>query len=284
MQNTLNNKKVLLTGATGFVGRQVLRQLLARGAQVTVVTRKAIEADQGFEQVITPDLFAESTSWWLDNLAGVDTVIHCAWYAEPGKYLTSELNFACLDGSVVLARAAQAAGVQRFVGVGTCFEYDFAAAGELDDLATDTPLRPTTLYAAAKASLWLTLSNWLAQVEGNAMTFAWARLFYLYGEGEDPRRLVALLHGKLSKGEEVPLSTGEQVRDFMDIEQAGAKLVDIAERELTGALNVCTGEGITIRALAERIADQYGRRDLLQFGKYPGNLTDPPRVVGIPSL
>jgi dTDP-6-deoxy-L-talose 4-dehydrogenase (NAD+) len=165
--------------------------------------------------------------------------------------------------------------VRRFVGVGTCFEYDLANSVPL---AVDAPLKPLTPYAAAKAAAFMTLSQWLpiAGVE-----FCWCRVFYLSGEGEDSRRLVPYLRAKLAAGEPAELTSGNQVRDHLDVREVAQLIVNHALGDETGPINICSGVPVTVRQLAERIADEYGRRDLLKFGARPDNPLDPPYVVGI---
>ncbi len=272
---------VLLTGATGFVGRQVLRALIAAERPVRVVVRAGQEAqfsDQtGIESVVgTSQLFAESADWWADVCKDVDIVVHVAWYAEPGKYLQSPVNLDCLSGTLQLAKGAALARVRRFVGIGTCFEYDLTPGY----LTIDTPLRPLTPYAGAKAAAYLALSQWLPSQQ---VGFAWCRLFYLFGEGEDTRRLVPFLRSRLTAGEPAELTSGNQVRDFLDVAEAAGMIVATTLGAVQGAVNVCSGVAITVRELAERIADEYGpdRRILLKFGARPDNLVDPPCVVGI---
>lgn len=270
---------VVLTGATGFVGRQVLRAFAQQPVKIRLVVRDSkknqIELTNQIESIVcTSDIFAESQSWWDTLCMGVDTVIHVAWYAEPGKYLQSPKNLDCASGTLALAKACVASKVRRFVGIGTCFEYDL----EQGFLSVNTPLKPSTPYAAAKAGVFLALSQYL----GNAgIEFAWCRLFYLYGEGEDERRLVPYVRSKLAKGEVAELSSGNQVRDFMDVHDAGQAIMRISKSHRQGPINLCSGAGITVRALAEEIADEYGRRDLLHFGARPDNLIDPPCVVGV---
>ena len=269
----------LLTGATGFVGRQVLRALDGQGKPVRVVVREGkqdqVEELEGIESIVsTPDLFAEGAEWWANVCNGIDTVIHVAWYAEPGQYLKSTKNIDCLAGTLQLAKGAAQSRVKRFVGVGTCFEYDLS--GGL--LSVDTPLRPLTPYAGAKAAAFMALSQWLPQQH---VEFAWCRLFYLYGEGEDERRLVPYLRTKLAAGESAELTSGKQIRDFLDVREAGRMIAETALGHLQGPFNVCSGAPITVRQLAEQIADEYGRRNLLKFGARQDNLIDPPRVVGI---
>lgn len=275
----LMNRVVLLTGATGFVGHQVLRALAERGLGIRVVVRDGkqdqLAAMEGIETVITtPDLFAENANWWAEVCKGIDTVIHVAWYAVPGKYLQSAKNLDCLIGTLHLAKGAAQARVRRFIGIGSCSEYDLTGGM----LSVDTPLRPLTPYAGAKAAAFVALSQWLPQQD---VEFAWCRLFYLYGEGEDAKRLVPYLRSKLDSGESAELTRGNQIRDFLDVRDAGRMIVKSALSDEKGPINICSGIPITVRQLAEQIADEYGRRDLLKFGVRPDNLFDPPYVVGV---
>ncbi|WP_343577183.1 NAD(P)-dependent oxidoreductase [Mycobacterium sp.] len=270
---------VTLTGATGFVGRQILRNLLERGCSVRVLVRDPsrlpdVRAHAALEVAQTPDLFAEEAGRLEELLEGSETLVHAAWYTEPGEYLTSALNLACLTGTLNLAYAFAAVGGKRFVGVGTCAEYDSSAGL----MTTDTPLAPNTLYAACKASAFQVLNRFLG-AEG--VSFAWCRIFYIYGEGEDDRRLVPYIRRQLGSGQEALLTRGDQVRDFLDVKDAGRMIAGVAQGQQEGAVNICSGEEMIVRQLAERIADEYGRRDLLRFGARPENIFDPPRVVGV---
>jgi nucleoside-diphosphate-sugar epimerase len=272
------SRLVLLTGATGFVGRQVLRALDGLNCRVRLVIREGkqdrLHRAAAIEQVISsPDIFAESAAWWTDVCRNVDTVIHVAWYAEPGQYLQSPKNQQCLIGTMRLAQGSVEAKVCRFVGIGTCFEYDLSVGY----LSVATPLKPSTPYARAKADAFTALSTLLPE---NGIEFAWCRLFYLFGEGEDSRRLVPYLHVQLQAGKPVDLSSGTQIRDFLDVREAGRMIAEAALGSVQGPVNICSGKPVTVREIAENVADQYGRRDLLRFGARADNL-DPACVVGI---
>jgi nucleoside-diphosphate-sugar epimerase len=159
------NGVTLLTGGTGFVGRQVLRALGEKGVRVRMVVRDGKQNQlailDSVESVVTTlDLFAEDANWWADACDGIDTVIHVAWYAEPGQYLQSSKNLDCLMGTLQLAKGAVQAGVRRFVGVGTCFEYEISNCM----LSVHAPLAPSTPYASAKAAAFLALSQYLPSV------------------------------------------------------------------------------------------------------------------------
>ena len=270
---------VLLSGASGFVGRQVLRVLGEQGEQVRLVVRdekqRELANQKGVESVVlSPDLFAEDANWWANVCRGVDTVIHVAWYAEPGKYLQSNKNLDCLIGTLQMAKGSAQAGVRRFIGVGTCFEYDLTGGM----LSVETQLQPLTPYAGAKAATFIALTQCLPQL---GVEFAWCRLFFLYGEGEDARRLVPYLRTNLAAGEPAKLTSGQQIRDFLDVRAAGQMIAETALSQKQGPVNICSGIPITVCQLAKQIADEYGRRDLLKFGVRPDNLIDPPCVVGV---
>lgn len=275
-------RRILLTGATGFVGRQVLKSLLQEDVEICCAVREGREpvlpvSPKIKPHILTKDVFKEDFAWWKNVLQGVNTIVHCAWYAEPGKYQFSPKNLECLEGTIRLARAAVEAGVGRVVGVGTCLEY------QLSDhpLCVDAPLVPESPYAAAKAAAYLALCGFLPT---QGIELAWCRLFYLFGEGENPLRLVPSIRTALSQGKEVALTKGTQVRDFLDVGEAGERIAKVAVGNQTGPLNICSGRALSIRGLAESIADEYGRRDLLRFGCRPDNPVDPPFVVGIPSI
>lgn len=269
---------VLLTGATGFVGQHVLQALTNKPVRLRIVSRHKDANDapwpESAEIVHSPDLFSESSAWWKEVCRGVDSMLHLAWYAEPGKYLQSPRNLDCLAGTLSLAMGCSAANVRRVVGVGTCFEYDTSAGY----LSTLTALRPASPYAAAKAAAFLALGEHFRQAN---VSFAWCRLFYLYGDGEDARRLVPYVRSCLANGLPAELTSGQQIRDYMNVRDAANALVDVLLSDRTGAVNVCSGVGTTVRSMVEGIADEYGRRDLLHFGVRAENFTDPPTVVGI---
>jgi len=271
-------RRILITGASGFVGRQVINSLENENVDITIVIRgeknNLFFNNKNIKKIITTNnLFVESEKWWEDILTKIDTIIHLAWYVEHKDYLQSIKNIECMQGTINIAKVAISAGVRRFIGIGTCFEYEF----NNEIITTETNLKPTTPYAAAKAATFLALSQLLPS---QSIEFAWCRLFYLYGEGEKPERLVPYIKNKMSKGEVVELTSGNQIRDYLDVKEAGSMITKVALGCLQGPINICSGVPVSIRTLAEKIADEYGKRDLLKFGIKPSNITDPEYVVG----
>ena len=274
-------RSVLLTGGTGFVGRQVLRTLVSNGVNVSLVTRSKFSGPSNVKIISTKDLFEEPIEFWKKVCSKHDSVIHLAWYVEPGEYLYSPKNMDCLLGTIRLAQGALEAGVSHFQGVGTCFEYDLSTntAEEQKPLLPTSRLLPLSPYGIAKASTFLLLKN-IFPFE----SFAWSRLFYLYGEGEDRRRLVPYIKSQLSKGIKAKLTSGLQIRDFMDVEEAGRQIAKVTLTRKSGPLNICSGNEISLRDFASQIAQSYGRPDLISLGSLPDRSDDPHYVVGLPSL
>jgi len=270
-------KRVLLTGATGFVGRHVQAALKAKGCSVRAIVRPGKILTGEIEQVETPDVFQESAEWWATTLRGIDSVVHCAWYAEPGTYLESEKNYSCLTGTISMAQALQKSNVKRFVGVGTCFEYDLSRKV----LSRETPLKPESPYAACKVAAFLVLSQIMKK---SHISFAWARLFYMFGEGEDERRLIAYIRRQLARSEPAHLSEGWQIRDYMDVKEVGRRIGELAvNAEVQGPVNICSGRPQTIREIALRIGREYGKEELLRFGARTSNQDEPDCIVGVPT-
>jgi nucleoside-diphosphate-sugar epimerase len=270
---------VLVTGATGFVGSQVVRQLVAAGTEVVALVRPGsprprLKGVEGKVQLIEADL-ADTTAI-ANELAKTrpESCIHAAWYAEPGKYLDSTENLDSLQSSLALIEELATAGCKHVVGVGTCFEYEMKS----EALKEDSPTRPFTLYAAAKLAFHEVAAQRAKQLD---MGLAWARLFYLYGPYEDQRRLVPAAIKALSKGEEFKTTSGEQVRDYLHIEDIASGLVALSAHRATGAFNVCSGEAVTIAGLMQTLGELLGRPELIRKGAFPNREWDPMYVCGV---
>jgi nucleoside-diphosphate-sugar epimerase len=267
--------RVLVTGASGFIGSQVTRQLLAHGCEVAVLAMPddPLARLQDIEQRLTVLRGDLMDSKGLTLLADwrPEGCVHLAWYVEPGKYLDSPLNAVALAASLRLIEILSEAGCAHFVGAGTCFEYEWASGW----LHEDGPTDPQTLYAAAKLSLCLT-GKQLAALRG--MKFAWGRIFYLYGPGEDERRAVPALFKALMAGKEFAATAGEQVRDYLHAEDVAAGFCTLVMKGAEGIYNIGSGVPITMRKLMQTAGEIAGRADLIRFGAYPYRPQDPPFI------
>lgn len=260
--------RVLVTGAGGFIGANVVRQLALAGHDVLAVGRRP----EPLGRLVAPGLGPISPRVLdLDDAGAVhrylhetrpEAVVHLAWYAAPGDYLHARANLASLAMTVGLVQAALDVGCARLVLAGSCVEYAASDRPRLED----DPVEARTLYAACKASAW-SVSRLLAEEAGAHLS--WARIFHIHGPDEDPRRLIPWVARQLRDGGRVPLTDGTQVRDHLHVEDVAAALVALLTSSAVGVTNVCSGAPVTLRHVLETVGDILGRRELLDFGARP---------------
>lgn len=270
--------RVFLTGASGFVGSHVLRALLDARHEVLAL----VVPDDSLWRVRDLSGRFSVVSGTLGDIAALrgslaasrpEACIHLAWYAEPGKYLHDPQNISSLVGSLELMQELVRVGCKQIVGAGTCAEYDT----EFGYLHEDTPTRPATLYAAAKLASCLLGQRIAAQAK---IKFAWGRIFYPYGPQEDERRLVPAVIHALQQGHLFPATSGEQVRDYIHVEDVAAGFCVLVEKQADGIFNISSGVPVTIRHLLETIGNFMGRAELVQFGAEPSRSWEPPFICG----
>ena len=267
-------RRVLITGATGFVGRHVLPRAVAAGWETHAVHRLAEPVACNGVTWHQVDLLDAGATRRLVDAVRPSHLLHAAWTLVPGQYTTSIDNLAWIRSSLVLLEAFAAAGGSRAVCLGTCFEYD-SRQGLCSESVT--PLRPTTLYGAAKHSVHIAAEAFARQA---GFELVWARLFFLYGSHESPGRLMASVVRSLLKGEPARCSHGRQIRDFLHVDDVASALAAVLGSRVTGAINIASGEPIAVGEIVGRIADRLGRLDLVQFGAVPVPADDPPLIVG----
>jgi len=268
--------RIFVTGAGGFVGSLVTRQLLESGDEVAVLCSPNAGRLHGVLDSVTviPHRLAHRAEIRAALEAfRPDACIHLAWYAEPGKYLDSPENIPLLQQSLDLLETLISVGCGRVVMVGTCAEYDT----DFGYLREDTPRKPATIYAACKLSLGLVGQQRAAAAN---IHFAWARLFYLYGPGEDSRRLIPSLVAALKQGKPFDATLGEQVRDYLHAHDVASALITLARQPASGVYNISSGIPITLRALMETVAEIVGGRHLIRFGALPYRPWEPMFICG----
>lgn len=272
----MNN--ILLTGAGGFVGKQILFYLDSLNYKVTVISSKNSKYFSKFsciKKIIhTKNFFHEDEDWLCKSLNDIDTVIHLAWYAIPNDYLDSFENIDCLKGTLNFAKAFCKSKSKRFIGIGSCAEY-----GNYEKpLKSTAPLNPLSLYASCKSSAFYSLSS---MIESTNKSFAWCRLFYLFGEGQSSQKLHGYIEERINKNLLVELSSGEQKKDFLDVKIAAKEIVEVALSNFEGPFNVCSGEGKTVKDIAQSIAKIKGAEHLLRFGAKKSSGLDEQDIVGV---
>ncbi|WP_425930611.1 NAD-dependent epimerase/dehydratase family protein [Pseudomonas sp. NyZ201] len=257
---------VLVTGASGFVGRHLVAALLARGCQVRAVARRQAPARAlpWFDRVgfVAADIHDPRTDV-AALCEGVDALVHLAWPGLPNYQGLFHLEHNLMADYRFIKHAVEA-GVGQVQVTGTCFEYGMQSG----PLSETLECRPANAYGLAKHSLHLFLDTLRQQVP---FTLQWARLFYLHGEGQNPNSLLAALDRAIDAGQaQFDMSGGEQLRDFLPVETATAHLATLLQRrDFSGVVNICSGQPIAVRSLVERHRAARDSRIALNLGHYP---------------
>ncbi|MFT5445825.1 MAG: nucleoside-diphosphate-sugar epimerase [Gammaproteobacteria bacterium] len=253
-------KRVLVTGARGFIGRHCLGLLKEQGFEVHALSRGGrCESAQGVFWHKT-DLLDESAV--LGRLGEIvpSHLLHLAWYTKHGNYWTATENAAWLRASLTLTEGFVAFGGRRIVTSGSCAEYDW---GPNPLQETTSALQPKTLYGVCKHALQLVQSSYAQQA---AVSSAWARVFFPYGPNEPPNKLVSSVICALLRGEPASYSSGAQIRDYVYVKDVAAALVRLLDSTVQGPVNIASGEAVHITDIVDEIARQLGRKDLLRPG------------------
>lgn len=265
-------RRVLLTGATGFIGSHCIQPLLDRGYEVHAASRSA-----GSHAGVTwhaADLLQPGAGEALLARVRPSHLLHLAWYVVPGKLIAAPENFDWVRASFELVRAFADAGGTRLAVCGSGYEYDWAHGYCTEGL---TPTVPDTVYGSCKHALHELVRSF-ASTRG--LSAAWPRVFFLYGPNEHPQRLVSSVILSLLKGDPARTSHGRQVRDYMHVQDVADGLVAVLDSAHDGAINVSSGQASTLREIVLTTGRLVGRPELVQLGALPARANDVPLVVG----
>ena len=262
--------RCLVTGATGFVGSWLVRRLVGEGYPTAVLVRASsdmwrIEPWLSSLTRITADLSSLADAADAVNEFSPEVVYHLAWTGGNSRRFNDDPAqvYANVPGSLERMRVAAASGAKVFVNLGSCVEY---GAYPIPVRETD-PVRPTNLYGAAKHAVE-ELGLRLALPMG--LRFISVRLFWAYGPGDDDARLLPSLIGRLLRGERQPMTLGDQIWDYLYIEDAIDALLKLAKGPVTqGVFNLGSGQPHTLRSVVELVATYAGNSTLLGFGDLP---------------
>ncbi|MCS3761235.1 NAD-dependent epimerase/dehydratase family protein [Bradyrhizobium centrosematis] len=246
-------RRVLVTGASGFIGRALLPVLAARGFEVHGIARTAQPAMSGMTWHAA-DLLTEAGR--EDALAAVRPthLAHLAWEARPGRYREDPVNRLWAEANIDLLARARACGTERILGIGSCLEYG-PQGGPCEERTSQC--RPTTLYGQAK----------LAAAEAYiAAGAAWGRVFVPFGPHEPEARLIPSLIRSLHAGRPFDCSHGGQLRDFVYVNDLAQMIAAVLDSDLTGAVNLASGDVRSLRSVIEHVAGLLDARHLVRFG------------------
>lgn len=268
-------KTVLLTGATGYIGQFAVHHLLEKKYEVHAVSSKSVKKNTD-----------QNVVWHQTNLLKNDEVktlfqkvqpthlLHFAWYVEHGKFWNAVENLDWLAASLFVARQFAENGGKRMVLSGTCFEYDWSEKSHLSK--NTSAFCPQTLYGVAKHSLALVLEKF-AQTSG--LSFSSGKIFFPFGANESPNRLIPSVIRALLENREARTSHGNQIRDFIYVEDVAEAFVELLESDVRGAVNIGSGVGVKLKEIIEIVGEIIGKSELLRVGALNVSANEPPELI-----
>jgi nucleoside-diphosphate-sugar epimerase len=259
-------KRIVVTGASGFIGRETIAPLIARGFEVHALGRSPVTQPGCRNHAC--DLLTNNVGRLLSEIAPTH-LLHLAWYAVPGKFWGAPDNLDWLAASLRLVRDFAGAGGARVVVAGSCAEYDWSHP-LLDEEAT--PLQPATLYGRAKAALFETL---IAAAPVLGIALGWGRVFFPFGPFEAPGRLLSDVVDGVTAGRRVACSDGLQSRDFLHVEDVASSFAALVDCDVTGPVNIASGTATTVRDIVGRAARLAGDVSLIDWGARPRQPGEP---------
>tara|TARA_Y100001933_G_scaffold221622_1_gene231578 strand:- start:584 stop:1411 length:828 start_codon:yes stop_codon:yes gene_type:complete len=274
----LKSKKVIVSGATGFIGQHLIPILLKDGYEVLAISRnrKRAESLPWFKDVkfISYDFHSNHE---INEVQGFKGLIHLAWQDLPNynSSIHMKKNLPC---SYKFVEALLNKGVHQVLIAGTCFEYGLKSGA----ISSSSTTEPTTIYAAAKDNLRKKLT--LLSLKKN-FDLQWARIFYMFGKGQNSNSIISQLDFAIKQNQKVfHMSGGEQLRDYLPVEKAAEKLFYLYKSGNKGVFNVCSGKPISIRNLVESYIEKKNSNIIPKYGYYPYSLHEPMQFWGIQNI
>ncbi|TXI35145.1 MAG: SDR family oxidoreductase [Niabella sp.] len=270
--------KVLVTGATGFIGNYVVNELLRRNCEVVATSRTPPdEKVEWLPKVIYKPLDISNTNNnenLFEYFEQPNCLIHLAWEGLPNYKSEHHLTHN-LPSQKWFVEKLISEGVKNINIIGTCFEYGMQE-GELKEDVLAIPDNP---YAKAKNELRIFVEDLSKEF---SFSFKWLRLFYMYGKGQAANSLIPQLEAALEKGDaSFNMSGGEQVRDFLPVKKVATYIVDTAlQNEMNGVINICSNQPVSVKEFVLNYLEQKNKTIRLNLGYYPYADFEPMRFWG----
>ena len=272
------SKKVIVSGATGFIGQHLIPILLKDGYEVLAISRNRKRAEflPWFKDVkfISYDFHSDQQITKVDGFRGL---IHLAWQDLPNydSSIHVKKNLPC---SYRFIDSLIDKGVNQVLIAGTCFEYGLKSGA----ISSSSTTEPTTQYAIAKDTLRKKLTLLSFKKDFNLQ---WARIFYMFGKGQNSNSIISQLDFAIKNNQKVfHMSGGEQLRDYLPVEKASEKLSNLYKSGNKGIFNICSGKPISIRNLVESYIEKNNSNIIPKYGYHPYSVYEPMQFWGIQNI
>ncbi len=256
------DKRILITGGSGFIGQSLIQNLIAKGFEVhSIVHSVRLEEQNGLIQHHV-DLFNRKICDSFLKEYKFKNLIHLAWYVGKGCHSTN----ANLDWSVAtlnLVKSFVENGGEKFAGAGSVSEYDYKYGYFIED---ETPCGEKTMYGTCKNSMYKILKVYCGQ---NGCQFKWLRIFNLYGKNEKPQRLMPSVIISCLKGEDIKVSNCSKFQDYLYLEDTVDGIIKVFESDIQGAVNICSGKAVQLCEIVTKIAQLTNFKGKILWGAVP---------------
>jgi len=264
-------KKILVTGAGGYIGRYVIKKLLEHDVLVIATDLYTDEIDRR-AQIIKANIFAEQENLF-EYFGSPDVCIHMAW--RNGFVHNSDTHMGDLSGHYNFLRKMIKSGLKHLAVMGTMHEVGYHE-GAIDEC---TPCNPVSMYGIAKDALRRSAQ---LLVSGNDIIFQWLRGFYIYGDDKNNNSIFSKLLTAAEEGKtEFPFSTGKNLYDFIHVEKLAEQIASCAvQTDITGIINCCTGKPVSLAERVEGFIKEHELNIRLVYGAFPDRKYDSPGIWG----
>lgn len=259
--------KVLVTGASGFIGREVAGRLCKLGHEVHAVARSSVDIPNAVWHQV--DLLDTATVDRLIAEIRPSHLMHFAWTTEPGKFWNSSDNHEWERASRAMFDSFAKHGGRRFIGAGSVAEYEWTGEPCVESFIDGNP---ATLYGQKKLSTFRYVEQ---RAQECGIASAWGRIFWLYGPHEHPLRLIPHVITGILSGRAVDCSSGEQLRDFMHVYDVAEGFIKLLESDVVGPVNIASGNPVAVKDIICQIAEALSGQGLVRLGAIPTNSTEP---------
>lgn len=240
--------RVLLTGASGYLGQHVLARLRERGCEVVLLGRSRPAGAEDLPWLAADLLECRDLAPVLRE-ARASHLLHLAWYAEYGRFWHSPLNLRWVDASLRLLQAFTEEGGRHALMTGSCAEYDWRGAGLFHE--DHTPMNPASLYGAAKDATRRLAQAWCRE---QGTTLAWGHVFFPFGPGEARQRMLPSLI-EVFRGRAAPFGVNAEARrGMLPVRDAAQALVHLLAQGCDGRYNICSGQPVQVGEVVRTLA------------------------------
>lgn len=267
--------KVLVTGASGFLGFNCIEMLKSTDFEIHATDiNLGVHQNNNKVHWHQADLADNNQVYQLIKKIKPTHLLHAAWNMETGIKLNSEIHLPWLEIGMNLVKTFAHFGGKRIVSIGSAMEYGPVTSRCIEN---ETPLRPDSVYGKVKHKFQMKLDAFCKQ---NNLSYAWPRIFLMFGAHENPMRIVPYVIRSIQEKQLVEITQGNQILDYLYVNDVVNALNQLLEGHIEGAVNVCSGKPIQLKEIVLSIAGFLGGEQLLRFGARPSSPHDPKYLVG----